>query len=82
MVKCVCGKEISTVPDWLRDVKVQFVCNNCPNREVQGITQVDFTGGKAAEEEPARPSDSKKADMDEVEDVDEDEDLESEGDEP
>jgi hypothetical protein len=53
MVKCHCGKEISAVPDWLRDVKVQFVCNNCPNRELQGITQVDLTGGKA-EEEPLK----------------------------
>jgi hypothetical protein len=80
MVKCVCGKEISTVPDWLRDVKVQFVCNNCPNREVQGITQVDFTGGKPPDEEPARPSDSKRADMDEA--TEEDDEEESEGDEP
>jgi hypothetical protein len=79
MVKCVCGKEISTVPDWLRDVKVQFVCNNCPNREVQGITQVDFTGGKPPDEEPARPSDSKRADMDEA--TEEDDEEESEGDE-
>jgi hypothetical protein len=53
MVKCHCGKEISTVPDWLRDVKVQFVCNNCPNRELQGITQVDLTGGRT-EEEPKK----------------------------
>lgn len=53
MVKCHCGKEISAVPDWLRDVKVQFVCNNCPNRELQGITQVDLTGGRL-EEEPKK----------------------------
>jgi hypothetical protein len=50
MVKCLCGKTISTVPNWLNDVKVQFVCNNCPNRDVQGITQVDLTGGRTEEE--------------------------------
>jgi hypothetical protein len=70
MVKCVCGKEISTVPDWLKDVKVQFVCNNCPNRELQGITQVDLTGGRVEEEAP-------KKDVMEPEEPDED-DLESE----
>jgi hypothetical protein len=70
MVKCVCGKEISTVPDWLRDVKVQFVCNNCPNRELQGITQVDLTGGRIEEEAP-------KKDLMEPEEPDED-DLDAE----
>jgi hypothetical protein len=70
MVKCVCGKDISTVPDWLKDVKVQFVCNNCPNRELQGITQVDLTGGRVEEEAP-------KKDVMEPEEPDED-DLESE----
>jgi hypothetical protein len=72
MVKCVCGKEISTVPDWLIDVKVQFVCNNCPNRELQGITQVDLTGGKVEEEPP-------KKDVMEPEEPDEDDiDLDDE----
>ncbi len=70
MVKCVCGKEISTVPSWLIDVKVQFVCNNCPNRELQGITQVDLTGGRVEEEAP-------KKDVMEPEEPDEDE-MESE----
>ena len=50
MIKCLCGKEIATVPSWLADVKVQFVCNNCPNRELQGITQVDLSGGRLEEE--------------------------------
>lgn len=43
MVKCNCGKEIQSVPNWLQDVKVNFVCNNCPNRDLLGITEVDFS---------------------------------------
>ena len=54
MTKCLCGKNIETVPTWLADVKVHFVCNNCPNRDVQGITQVDLTGGKLEEAPPKR----------------------------
>lgn len=49
MIKCSCGKPISTVPDWLQGVKVNFVCNNCPNRDVLGITQVDFFTAKPEE---------------------------------
>lgn len=51
MVKCVCGKEIKTVPNWLQDVKVTFICNNCPTRNVQGITEVDFSDPNQDEEE-------------------------------
>jgi len=51
MVKCVCGKEIETVPDWLQDVKVTFICNNCPTRNMQGITEVDFSDPKVDEED-------------------------------
>lgn len=54
MVKCSCGKEITNVPNWLASVKVQFICNNCPNRELQGITQVDFSLGRPEEEEPKK----------------------------
>lgn len=51
MVKCVCGKEIAAVPDWLKDVKVTFICNNCPTRNLQGITEVDFSDPTQEEEE-------------------------------
>jgi predicted RNA-binding protein with PUA-like domain len=40
MVKCACNKTIDKVPNWLEGVKVQFVCNNCPNRTIKGITEV------------------------------------------
>ena len=59
MVKCVCGKEIKTVPDWLQDVKVTFICNNCPTRNVQGITEVDFSDPKVDEED--KKEDGKEA---------------------
>lgn len=32
-VKCVCGKNIDKVPDWLEGVSVNFVCTNCPERQ-------------------------------------------------
>ncbi|HXH59770.1 MAG TPA: hypothetical protein VNI20_00270 [Fimbriimonadaceae bacterium] len=70
MVKCVCGKEINSVPDWLNDVKVTFICNNCPSRELQGITQVDLNAGKI-EKEPEK----------EVEEEEEEEEMELEIDE-
>lgn len=45
MVICVCGKELPTVPAWLSDVGVTFICNHCPSRNVQSITKVDLTAG-------------------------------------
>ena len=45
MGKCVCGKELPTVPTWLSDVGVTFICNHCPSRNVQSITKVDLTAG-------------------------------------
>ncbi len=42
MTQCMCGKTIDKVPDWLATVKVTFVCNNCPNRTVKSIAQVQL----------------------------------------
>lgn len=53
MVKCVCGKEIPNAPRWLNSVKVTFICNNCPTRNVQGITEVDFSVPQTEEEKAA-----------------------------
>lgn len=56
MVTCTCGKKIEKVPDWLSVVKVEFVCNSCPNRQTKNIAFVDLTGGaspKAPSEELA-----------------------------
>lgn len=40
MVVCSCGKTIDKLPAWLASVNVEFVCNNCPNRQVKTITQL------------------------------------------
>ncbi|MBS1720742.1 MAG: hypothetical protein JST35_09880 [Armatimonadetes bacterium] len=37
MVTCSCGKSIDKLPKWLEGVKVEFVCNNCPNRQTKNI---------------------------------------------
>ncbi|MEJ5171775.1 MAG: hypothetical protein WHU10_12365 [Fimbriimonadales bacterium] len=43
MVYCSCGKPIEKIPSWMQRVNVQFVCNNCPNRKHQNITQMDLS---------------------------------------
>lgn len=45
MVTCSCGKPIEKVPDWLQSVTVDFVCNNCPNRQLKNIAFVDLDAG-------------------------------------
>lgn len=45
MVKCSCNKTIEKVPDWLQSAKVEFVCNNCPNRQVKNIAFADLDAG-------------------------------------
>lgn len=38
MIQCSsCGKPIEKVPTWLQGTKVDFVCNNCPNRQTKNI---------------------------------------------
>lgn len=37
---CACGKPLDKVPAWLAEVKVEFVCNNCPKRQMKNISQV------------------------------------------
>lgn len=43
MVKCdSCGKAMERVPDWMESVQVEFVCNNCPNRQTKNIAFVSM----------------------------------------
>lgn len=43
MIHCSsCGRPIEKVPDWLRGTKVDFVCNNCPNRQTKNIAFVSL----------------------------------------
>ena len=72
MVRCACGKEIASVPSWLDGVKVHFVCNNCPNRELRGITQVDFSLPVKEEEPPPTKAVIEEAGNDEEETESED----------
>ncbi len=66
MITCSCGKVIERVPEWLSGVKVEFVCTNCPQRQVRSITQVS-----AEELIPAAKVESDPtASIDELEDED------------
>ena len=40
MITCTCGKIIEKVPTWMSSVNVEFVCNNCPNRQTKNIAFV------------------------------------------
>ena len=62
MIQCSsCGRAIEKVPDWLQSAKVEFVCNNCPNRTAKNIAFVSF------ETEP-KPA-AKLDDEDEIEEL-------------
>jgi hypothetical protein len=64
MIQCSsCGKPIEKVPVWLQSAKVEFVCNNCPNRTAKNIAFVSL------EVEPKQAA---------ADDVDSDEELEVE----
>lgn len=60
MIQCsACGRPIEKVPDWLKTAKVEFICNNCPNRQTKNIAFVSL--------ESETPSTAKLAE-DEVDD--------------
>ena len=70
MINCTsCGKPIEKLPGWLAGTKVDFVCNNCPNRSAKSIAFVQI------EETPkvsARADDAEEIDEEEIaDDVDE-----------
>ncbi len=37
MITCKCGKTIEKVPTWMQSIDVEFICNNCPNRQTKNI---------------------------------------------
>lgn len=45
MVNCVCGKPLDKVPAWLEGIQVDFVCNNCPNRQTKNIAFISLDAG-------------------------------------
>ena len=66
-----CGRPIEKVPDWLRTAKVEFVCNNCPNRQTKNIAFVSLeleppAAAKLAEEDEVEVEDLAEEDAEEV----------------
>lgn len=57
MVQCSCGKILDKIPAWMDSIQVQFVCNNCPNRQTKNIAFIQFeptvNPGAKLEEVPA-----------------------------
>jgi hypothetical protein len=75
MITCTCGKIIEKVPTWMASVNVEFVCNNCPNRQTKNIAFVTL--------EPDVPSVSKlDADEELLDDVEVEVEAEAETEEP
>lgn len=57
MVICTsCGKVIDKIPDWMQSIKVEYVCNNCPNRHTKNIAfinlELETAASKVTEDEP------------------------------
>lgn len=66
MIQCSsCGKTLDKVPDWLRSASVEFVCNNCPNRQAKNIAFVTLEP-----EARAVKADDDEVDVEEVADED------------
>ncbi len=68
MVNCTCGKTIDKIPSWLQGVEVEFVCNNCPNRQIKPISQLAAETAQATRNEV-----EDLAEMDTLDKEDEDE---------
>ncbi|MBN8690717.1 MAG: hypothetical protein J0L72_07990 [Armatimonadetes bacterium] len=69
MVKCSCGKAIEKVPAWLESVTVEFVCTNCPSRQVKTIAQLhaEQSASRAEEakiEDPMAEEDDEEPELD------------------
>lgn len=47
---CACGKELDRVPAWMSNVNIQFICQNCPSRDVQSIADVKLPSTEGSEE--------------------------------
>lgn len=57
MVICACGKTLDKVPAWLDGVKVEFVCNNCPNRKLKNIAFITLENDAPAKDQVGAPED-------------------------
>ncbi len=70
MIHCTgCGKPIEKLPSWLAGTKVDFVCNNCPNRTAKSIA---FVQSEIEAKTSARADDAEDIDEEEIgDDLDE-----------
>lgn len=58
------------VPAWLEGVQVEFVCNNCPKRQVKNISEITLGPAET-------PADAEKLEIDNKDEMDlEPDDLE------
>jgi len=73
MITCKCGKTIEKVPDWMQGIDVEFICNNCPNRQTKNIAFATL--------DPTLPS-AAKLDDDDDEEMDVEEVAEEDIEEP
>ena len=66
MIHCTaCGKPIEKLPTWLAGTKVDFVCNNCPNRTAKSIA---FVANEIEAKTSARADDEEAIDEEEIAD--------------
>lgn len=63
MITCKCGKTIDKVPDWMQSIQVEFVCNNCPNRQTKNIA---FAALELEAPAAAKIEDEEEVDVEEV----------------
>jgi hypothetical protein len=71
MIHCSgCGKPIEKLPTWLEGTKVDFVCNNCPNRTAKSIAfmQVETEAKVSARADDDNPVDEEEV-AEELEEV-------------
>jgi len=69
MIQCSsCGKVLDKVPNWLSGAMVQFVCNNCPNRQAKNIAFLSL--------ESEAPKAAKVEDEVEIPEIEEEEETE------
>lgn len=72
MPKCVCGKPLDKLPNWLEGVNVQFRCNNCPEG---GPVPLNLTLAAFSEEDEEAKELTDIEEEDELEETDEIEDT-------
>lgn len=58
------------VPDWMQGIKVEFVCNNCPNRQTKNIAFINLDAGLHASAKIEEPEMDIEPDGEDAEEAD------------